>query len=97
MAGQREWGWVTRELGIPNFPQDFPDCQAAADLAKLLAADLVISASVDHAMLESFLAAPLWPKPDISWKALHCSTGVNYFQRVEQVCRRHIHPYFRVV
>ena len=59
VAGQREWGWVTQELGIPNFPQDFPDCQAAADLAKLLAADLVSSASVDHAVLESFLAAPL--------------------------------------
>ena len=41
MAGQREWGWVSQQLGIPNFPQDFPDCAAAADLAQLLAAEQV--------------------------------------------------------
>ncbi|KAL0019086.1 hypothetical protein WJX79_007648 [Trebouxia sp. C0005] len=39
VAGQREWGWVSQQLGIPNFPQDFPDCPAGADLAKLLAAE----------------------------------------------------------
>ncbi len=41
MAGQREWGWVSQQLGIPNFPQDFPDCSAAADLAQLSAAEQV--------------------------------------------------------
>ncbi len=41
MAGQREWGWVSQQLGIPNFPQDFPDCLGAADLAQLLAAEQV--------------------------------------------------------
>jgi len=41
VAGQREWGWVSQQLGIPNFPQDFPDCPAAADLAQLLAAEQV--------------------------------------------------------
>lgn len=41
MAGQREWGWVNQQLGILNFPQDFPDCPAAADLAQLLAAEQV--------------------------------------------------------
>lgn len=41
MAGQREWGWACQQLGIPSFPQDFPDCQAAADLAQLLTADHV--------------------------------------------------------
>lgn len=41
VAGQREWGWVSQQLGIPNFPQDFPDCPAGADLAKLLAAEQV--------------------------------------------------------
>ncbi|KAL0040408.1 hypothetical protein WJX77_006269 [Trebouxia sp. C0004] len=39
VAGQREWGWLSQQLGIPNFPQDFPDCPAAADLAQLLAAE----------------------------------------------------------
>ena len=43
IAGQREWGWVSQQLGIPTFPQDFPDCQAAVDLAQLLAADQVCS------------------------------------------------------
>lgn len=41
MAGQREWGWVSQQLGFPNFPQDFPDCPAAADLAQLLATEQV--------------------------------------------------------
>ncbi|KAL3145711.1 hypothetical protein ABBQ32_003243 [Trebouxia sp. C0010 RCD-2024] len=39
VAGQREWGWACQQLGIPNFPWDFPNCQAAADLAQLLTAD----------------------------------------------------------
>jgi len=41
VAGQREWGWVSQQLGIPNFPQDFPDCPAAAELAQSLAAEQV--------------------------------------------------------
>lgn len=32
---------MSQQLGIPNFPQDFPDCPAAADLAQLLAAEQV--------------------------------------------------------
>ena len=36
MAGQREWGGACQQLGIPRFPQDFPDCRAAAELAQLL-------------------------------------------------------------
>ena len=51
VAGQREWGWACQQLGDPNFPPDFPDCHAAAELAHLQAAQhvrLFICVPVKH-------------------------------------------------
>lgn len=41
VAGQREWGWVQQELGIPTFPQDYPESEAAVTAAKVHAAEQV--------------------------------------------------------
>ena len=43
VAGRREWAWTCQQLGISRFPWDFPDCQAAAELAQLLGAEHVRS------------------------------------------------------
>ena len=63
VAGQREWGWACQQLGIPRFPRDFPDCQAAVELTQLLSAEHVRS-------LHLLLLIPMG-------KLRHCATTTS--------------------
>ena len=71
MAGQREWGWACQQLGIPSFPRDFADCQAAAELAQLQAAEHVCSPHLLPIMFALFPILKELSLPDI-WSSKLC-------------------------
>ena len=70
---------MSQQLGIPNFPQDFPDCPAAADLAQLSAAEqvspalLLLSVMLLNYLSVSLHLLPLKAAVSFLWIAIVCA------------------------